>query len=222
MQYNISEIAKMIDHSLLHPTMTDEDLEKGVQQAIQYQTASVCIKPYAVKKCAEWLKGTDVLVCTVIGFPHGSHTTDIKVAETKLACEQGCHEIDMVVNIGKVLSGDWDYVANEIRQINAECLAHGASLKVIFENDYLKDEHKIKLCSICSDIPVAFVKSAGLVLLRLNIKPTFEDVTVIVPVETPHVGGVTSAVIVPGLLLTVRLIAILLVQLVVFVLVTFA
>src|SRR6188768_3106239 len=160
MQYNISEIAKMIDHSLLHPTMTDEDLEKGVQQAIQYQTASVCIKPYAVKKCAEWLKGTDVLVCTVIGFPHGSHTTDIKVAETKLACEQGCHEIDMVVNIGKVLSGDWDYVANEIRQINAECLAHGASLKVIFENDYLKDEHKIKLCSICSDIPVAFVKTS--------------------------------------------------------------
>jgi deoxyribose-phosphate aldolase len=160
MQYNISEIAKMIDHSLLHPTMTDEDLEKGVQQAIQYQTATVCIKPYAVKKCAEWLKGTDVLVCTVIGFPHGSHTTDIKVAETKLACEQGCHEIDMVVNIGKVLSGDWDYVANEIRQINAECLAHGASLKVIFENDYLKDEHKIKLCSICSDIPVAFVKTS--------------------------------------------------------------
>ena len=160
MQYNISEIAKMIDHSLLHPTMTDEDLEKGVQQAILYNTASVCIKPYAVAKCAAWLKGTDVLVCTVIGFPHGSHTTEIKVAETKLACEQGCQEIDMVVNIGKVLSGDWKYVEDEIRQINDECLRHGAILKVIFENDYLKDEHKIRLCEICSNIPVAFVKTS--------------------------------------------------------------
>ncbi|MFN7689259.1 MAG: deoxyribose-phosphate aldolase [Sphingobacteriales bacterium] len=160
MQYNIEAIAKMIDHSLLHPTMTDEDLEKGVQQAIYYKTASVCIKPYAVPQCAAWLKGTGVLVCTVIGFPHGSHTTVIKVAETKLACEQGCDEIDMVVNIGKVLSGDWTYVADEIRAINDECLKHGAILKVIFENDYLKDEHKIKLCQICSEIPVAFVKTS--------------------------------------------------------------
>ena len=160
MQYNIEEIAKMIDHSLLHPTMTDEDLEKGVQQAIYYKTASVCIKPYAVPQCAACLKGTGVLVCTVIGFPHGSHTTVIKVAETKLACEQGCDEIDMVVNIGKVLSGDWTYVADEIRAINDECLKHGAILKVIFENDYLKDEHKIKLCQICSEIPVAFVKTS--------------------------------------------------------------
>jgi deoxyribose-phosphate aldolase len=160
MQYNIEEIAKMIDHSLLHPTMTDEDLEKGVQQAIYYKTASVCIKPYAVPQCAAWLKGTGVLVCTVIGFPHGSHTTVIKVAETTLACEQGCDEIDMVVNIGKVLSGDWTYVADEIRAINDECLKHGAILKVIFENDYLKDEHKIRLCQICSEIPVAFVKTS--------------------------------------------------------------
>jgi len=160
MQYNIEAIAKMIDHSLLHPTMTDEDLEKGVQQAIFYKTASVCIKPYAVPQCAAWLKGTGVLVCTVIGFPHGSHTTAIKVAETTLACEQGCDEIDMVVNIGKVLSGDWTYVADEIRAINDECLKHGAILKVIFENDYLKDEHKIKLCQICSEIPVAFVKTS--------------------------------------------------------------
>jgi deoxyribose-phosphate aldolase len=140
--------------------MTDEDLEKGVQQAIYYKTASVCIKPYAVPQCAAWLKGTGVLVCTVIGFPHGSHTTVIKVAETKLACEQGCDEIDMVVNIGKVLSGDWTYVADEIRAINDECLKHGAILKVIFENDYLKDEHKIRLCQICSEIPVAFVKTS--------------------------------------------------------------
>ncbi len=160
MQYNISELARMIDHSLLHPTMTDKDLEEGVRVAIEYKTASVCIKPYAVKKCAEWLKGTDVLVCTVIGFPHGSHTTAMKVRETREACELGATEIDMVVNIGKVLSSDWSYVEDEIRLINTEAVKHGAILKVIFENDYLKDEHKIKLCQICSSIPVAFVKTS--------------------------------------------------------------
>jgi deoxyribose-phosphate aldolase len=204
MQYNIEEIAKMIDHSLLHPTMTDEDLEKGVQQAIAYKTASVCIKPYAVPQCAAWLKGTGVLVCTVIGFPHGSHTTAIKVAETRLACEQGCHEIDMVVNIGKVLSGDWAYVESEIRAINDECLKHGAILKVIFENDYLKDEHKVKLCEICSQIPVAFVKtSTGYGYVKgddgkFSTKgATLEDVALMMKHVTPGVqvkaaGGVRS------------------------------
>jgi len=160
MELNIAEIAKMIDHSLLHPTMTEEDLRTGCEVAIQYKTASVCIKPYAVKKAAEWLSGSGVPVCTVIGFPHGSHTTEIKVAECRLACEEGATEIDMVVNIGKVIGGEWDYVADEIRQINDEALRHGAILKVIFENDYLQDDQKIRLCEICSSIPVAFVKTS--------------------------------------------------------------
>lgn len=159
-ELNIDKIAKMIDHSLLHPTMTDEDLRAGCEIAIKYKTASVCIKPYAVKIATEWLSGSSVPVCTVIGFPHGSHTTAIKVAETRLACEEGATEIDMVVNIGKVIGGDWDYVEDEIRQINLESVQHGAILKVIFENDYLLDEHKIRLCEICSSIPVAFVKTS--------------------------------------------------------------
>ena len=175
-----------------------------MQQAIEYNTASVCIKPYAVQKCAAWLKGTDVLVCTVIGFPHGSHTTEIKVAETKLACEQGCHEIDMVVNIGKVLSRDWDYVEKEIQLINEECLRHSAILKVIFENDYLKDEHKIKLCTICSNIPVAFVKtSTGYGYVKgddgkFSTKgATLDDVTLMINhvkpgVEVKAAGGVRT------------------------------
>lgn len=150
----------MIDHSLLHPTMTDADLKAGCETAITYQTASVCIKPYAVKKASEWLRDSGVLVCTVIGFPHGSHTTSIKVAETHLACIEGAKEIDMVVNIGKVLSGDWHYVAQEIMQVNMEASKHGASVKVIFENDYLQDDHKVRLCEICSAIPVAFVKTS--------------------------------------------------------------
>jgi len=160
MKYQISDLARMIDHSLLHPTMTDDDLQKGCQVALEYGTASVCIKPYAVKKCAEWLKGSDVLVCTVVGFPHGSHTTAIKVQETRQACEDGAVEIDMVVNIGKVLSEDWDYVEDEIRQVNEEARNHGAIVKVIFENDYLEDVHKTRLCRICSTIPVAFVKTS--------------------------------------------------------------
>src|SRR5947207_644201 len=149
---NIGDIAKMIDHSLLHPTMTDEDLKTGCETAILYKTASVCIKPYAVKMAAEWLAGSGIPVCTVIGFPHGSHTIEIKVAECQLACEEGATEIDMVVNIGKVLQGDWSYVSKEISSINKTALNNGAILKVIFENDYLQDEHKIKLCQICSDI----------------------------------------------------------------------
>jgi len=154
------ELAKYIDHSLLHPTMTDADLEAGIAIAKQYQTATVCIKPYYVKKTAELLKGSGVGVCTVIGFPHGSNTTDLKVIETIEACRNGATEIDMVVNIGKVLGGDWDYVEAEISEIMDACLEHNAILKVIFENDYLNQAQKIKLCEICSSLHVAFVKTS--------------------------------------------------------------
>lgn len=157
----IKELAKMIDHSLLHPTMTDQELAEGCAIAKKYDVASVCIKPYAVKDAVKWLEGSDVLVCTVIGFPHGNSTTAIKVAETEQSCKDGATEIDMVVNIGKVLGEDWDYVKDEIKQINDACVKHGAILKVIFENDYLtEDKFKIKLCEICSEIGVAFVKTS--------------------------------------------------------------
>jgi deoxyribose-phosphate aldolase len=153
-------LAKYIDHSLLHPTMTDKDLEEGLAIAKKYGTATVCIKPYAVKHAAEVLKGSGVAVCTVIGFPHGSNTTDLKVIETIEACRNGATEIDMVVNVGKVLGGEWDYVEQEIEQINNACFEHNAILKVIFENDYLNDEQKIKLCEICTKLHVAFVKTS--------------------------------------------------------------
>ncbi len=156
----VHDLAKMIDHSLLHPTMTDTDLREGCALAIQYDTASVCIKPYAVKEAAQWLAGSSVLVGTVIGFPHGNSTTEIKVAECKKACEDGAVEIDMVVNIGKVLSREWAYVQAEIKAVNDEALFHGAIVKVIFENDFLSAEHKIRLCEICSEVNVAFVKTS--------------------------------------------------------------
>ena len=140
--------------------MTDTDLREGCALAIQYDTASVCIKPYAVREAAQWLADSSVLVGTVIGFPHGNSTTEIKVAECKKACEDGAVEIDMVVNIGKALSRDWAYVQAEIKAVNDEALSHGAIVKVIFENDFLHAEHKIRLCEICSEVNVAFVKTS--------------------------------------------------------------
>lgn len=157
----VKELAKMIDHSLLHPTMTDADLQAGCELAKQYNTASVCIKPYAVKQAVKWLEGSDVLVGTVIGFPQGNSTTAIKVAETEQACQDGAVEIDMVVNIGRVLGEDWDYVEKEIAAVLGACSRHGAVLKVIFENDFLsEDKYKIRLCEICSDLKVGFVKTS--------------------------------------------------------------
>ncbi len=159
--YTIQEIAKMIDHSLLHPTMMDTDLRDGCALAKQYGTASVCVKPYDVATATALLRGSDVLVCSVIGFPHGNSTIKIKVTETRQACQDGATEIDMVVNIGKVLSEDWRYVKKEIAAIQKECSKHNAALKVIFENDFLpKDKFKIKLCKICSIVGVAYVKTS--------------------------------------------------------------
>lgn len=160
-QSKIKELAKMIDHSLLHPTMTDVDLEAGCQLARDYDVASVCIKPYAIKQAVEWLKGSDVLVGTVIGFPQGNSAIAIKVAETEQACKDGAVEIDMVVNIGRVLGEDWTYIEKEIAAVQEACLDHGAILKVIFENDFLpEDKYKIRLCEICSQLKVAFVKTS--------------------------------------------------------------
>lgn len=151
----------MIDHSLLHPTMTDDELKDGCAIAVNYDVASVCIKPYAVKHAVDWLGNSDVLVGTVIGFPHGNSTTEIKISETRKACEDGAVEIDMVVNIGRVLGEDWDYVGNEIRQIADETHSHDAILKVIFENDFLpEDSFKIKLCQLCTEAGADFVKTS--------------------------------------------------------------
>lgn len=155
------EIAKMIDHSLLHPTMTDEILKKECEVAKEYDVASVCIKPYAVKMAAEILKGSDVLVGTVIGFPQGGNTIAVKVFETEQALKDGAVEIDMVVNIGKVLSEDWNYIDEEIKAISEVCKKNSAVLKVIFENDFLtEDKYKIKLCELCNKHKVDFVKTS--------------------------------------------------------------
>ncbi|MGZ8940831.1 MAG: deoxyribose-phosphate aldolase [Limisphaerales bacterium] len=161
MKYTYAELAKMIDHSLLHPTMTDKELEEGCAIAAKYKVASVCIKPYFVKRAVELLKGTDVLVGAVVGFPHGSSTPEVKRYETELACRDGAKEIDMVINIGKALSGDWDFVETDIRRVCDEAHHRGAIVKVIFENDFLpNDEIKKKLCEVCERAGADYVKTS--------------------------------------------------------------
>ncbi len=160
MDYTYQDIAKMIDHSLLNPTLTDRELEEGCQLALEYDVASVCIMPYYLKRCAEILRGSSVNASTTIGFPHGGHTTAIKLAEAEQALLDGGQELDMVVNISKVLSGDWDYVRNDIKAIIDAAHRQRQKVKVIFENCYLTDEHKIKLCEICGELRADWVKTS--------------------------------------------------------------
>jgi deoxyribose-phosphate aldolase len=160
MSYTYHDIAKTIDHSLLNPVLTDEEMERGCQLAREYDVASVCIKPYYLKRCAELLAGSTVAASTVIGFPHGGNATAIKVAEAEQALADGGAELDMVVNVGKVLSGDWDYVSGDLAAVIERTHRGGGKVKVIFENCYLNDEQKIRLCRICGDLRADWVKTS--------------------------------------------------------------
>lgn len=158
----VQELAKMIDHSILHPTMTDEDLKRECAVAAKYDVASVCVKPYAVRQAVEALKGSDVLVGCVIGFPAGNSAIEVKVFETETACNDGAVEIDMVINIGKALGGDWAYIEKEIGEVTKACHKNGAIVKVIFETDYVsKEEDIVKLCQICTKVGADYVKTSS-------------------------------------------------------------
>ena len=152
----------MIDHSILHPTMTDSDLKRECEVAVKYNVASVCVKPYAVPQAVELLEGTDVLVGCVIGFPSGNSAIEVKVYETEKACKDGAVEIDMVINIAKALQGDWDYIEREIDAVTRMCHKHDAIVKVIFETDYVSNsEDIVKLCQICTKVSADYVKTSS-------------------------------------------------------------
>ncbi len=153
-------IARRIDHSLLSPTMGGATLEEGCHLAARYGVASVCIKPYAVGLAARILKGTNVAVGTTIGFPHGGHTTSIKVLESRQAIADGATELDMVINIGQAIAGEWDAVKADIDAVTRAAHDGGAIVKVIFENCYLNDEQKIRLCHICGEVNADYVKTS--------------------------------------------------------------
>ena len=187
-------LARMMDHSLLQPTLNDADLEAGCRLAREYNVASVCIKPYAVRRAAELLAGSTVAAGTTIGFPHGGHRTSVKVFEAQQAMADGARELDMVVNIGKVLSRDWTYVADDIRAVVEVAHQGGAIVKVIFENCFLADEHKEQLCRICGEVGADFVKtSTG----YGSTGATDDDLKLMRRCSPPHVqvkaaGGVRS------------------------------
>ncbi len=153
-------VARRIDHSLLGPTLGGPALEEGCRLAARYDVASVCIKPYAVAMAARILKGTRTAVGTTIGFPHGGHATAVKVFETEKAISDGATELDMVVNIGQVLAGEWSAVADDIAGVTNACHATGAIVKVIFENCFLADEHKVRLCQICEELGADYIKTS--------------------------------------------------------------
>jgi deoxyribose-phosphate aldolase len=160
MDYSYADIAKLIDHSLLMPTLTSGQLEAGCELARAYDVASVCILPYYLRRCAELLRGSNVKASTTIGFPHGGHNTAVKLAEARQALADGGQELDMVVNISAVLSGDWDYVRQDIAAVVDAAHSAGAKVKVIFENCYLADEHKIRLCQLCGELRADWVKTS--------------------------------------------------------------
>jgi deoxyribose-phosphate aldolase len=158
--YDYPAIAKMIDHSLLQPFLSVSELEAGCHLALTYDVASVCILPYYLKHASKLLQGSTVQPTTTIGFPHGGHTTAIKLAEARQALQDGATEIDMVINISKAKSGDWKYVAEEIQLLTKEAHAGRAKIKVIFENAYQEDKSKIELCRICGEANVDWVKTS--------------------------------------------------------------
>ena len=160
LSYDYPAIAKMIDHSLLNPTLTTQELEDGCALALRYDVASVCILPYALARCAQVLAGSQVNASTTIGFPHGGHTTAIKLAEARQALADGGQELDVVINISKARSGDWPYVQAELAALTQLIHGAGQKIKVIFENAYLDDAAKIRLCEICAEIGVDWVKTS--------------------------------------------------------------
>jgi deoxyribose-phosphate aldolase len=153
-------IAKRIDHSLLTPTFTRAELEYGCHLAAAYNVASVCIKPFAVSLAAKILGNTSVAVGTTIGFPHGANATAIKVAEARQALADGAVELDMVINIGLAIGGEWDVVAADIAAVTRVAHDGGGIVKVIFENCYLSPEQKVKLCTICGEVGADYVKTS--------------------------------------------------------------
>ncbi len=157
---NYADISRMIDHALLTPTMTTRDLEAGIDLAIRYEVASVCLLPYYVKRCAERLAGTGIAPSTTIGFPHGGQAAAAKRAEALQAIEDGCEELDVVVNISQVLSGEWNAVETELKGIIEPAHQANRKVKVIFENCYLQADHKRRLCAICGDLKADWVKTS--------------------------------------------------------------
>ena len=182
MNYTYQDIAGMIDHSLLAPSLSEAQLDDGCGLAVEYGVASAVVVPYALARCAPILNAGGVKASTTVGFPHGIQTTEVKLVEARRALDDGGEELDMVVNISQVLSGGWDYVSDELTALAELIHDRGAKLKVIFENCYLQDDHKVRLCEVCGRAGADWVKTstgfapggavlADIVLMRKHAPP---------------------------------------------------
>ena len=210
------QLAKTIDHSLLRPELTDQDIIEGCELAARYHVASVCVKPYHVSLAVEKLKGSDVAVGTVVGFPHGAHTTQTKVFEAQKALKDGAVELDMVINIGALRSGQTDYVCEDIRAV-VEAAKGRALVKVILENAYLTDEQKVQGCKLVEEAGADFVKTStgfapsgatieDLKLMRASVGPkvrvkaaggvrSLDAILAVIDVGVTRVGATATAAI---------------------------
>lgn len=175
-------IAKMLDHSTLQPFLTEEDIRTGCETAKKYGTASVCARPGDMRLVAELLRGTDIKVCAVIGFPHGAHRTDVKVFEAERAMDDGCEELDMVINIGYIKAGQYAEAEADVRAVVEAAHRRGAIVKVILETCYLDEAQKIAACALCERAGADFVKTStgygtggatmeDVLLLRAQVSP---------------------------------------------------
>ena len=179
-----SGLGRMIDHTLLKADATADEVRVLCQEARENRFASVCVNPSQVARSRDCLRGSDVKVCTVVGFPLGAATTKTKVFEAKEAVENGAEEVDMVINIGSVKSGDYDHVKQDIEAVKA-AVSGRAILKVIIETCLLTDEEKVRVCAICKMAGVDFVKtSTGF----STGGATAEDVNLMRKVVGPHIG----------------------------------
>ena len=160
MSITLLEIAKTLDHSTLQPFLTEDDIRKGCDVALEYDTATVCARPGDMPLVVKLLEGSEVKPCTVIGFPHGAHHTAVKVFEAERALDDGCRELDMVLNIGRLLHGEEAYVQDEIAALARAAHARQAILKVILETCYLNDEQKKTACRLSEAAGADFVKTS--------------------------------------------------------------
>lgn len=154
------ELARTIDHALLHPALSRRDLDEGLALSRDLTLWSVCVKPCDVTRATDYLVGSTTAVCAVIAFPHGNAVTDIKVQEALRAIDDGATEIDTVINVSAAIAGELVAIRDEMQALNQAVQSRGALLKVIFENAYLDDETKIALCKIAKELAVAFVKTS--------------------------------------------------------------
>ena len=160
MKLNVSDIAKMIDHSLLRPNLTDAEFFEGVELSRQFKVATCSVVPFDVSRALKLLEGSGVPVSTVVAFPHGTVPTEVKIFEGKRSLESGAVELDMVMAISRMLSGDYAYVEDDIRAMTELTHSNGAELKVIFENCFLTKEMIVKACQISEKAGADFVKTS--------------------------------------------------------------